>query len=37
MIYYKANGKKEILHAPQQRPSNIPFAPKPMTADAATP
>ncbi|EMC91801.1 hypothetical protein BAUCODRAFT_305390 [Baudoinia panamericana UAMH 10762] len=37
VLYYKANGRKEILHAPQQ-PSAIPLAPKPMptaTAGAA--
>ncbi|KAK0994655.1 hypothetical protein LTR54_010753 [Friedmanniomyces endolithicus] len=32
ILYYKANGRKEILHAPQQSPAGIPFTPKPAAA-----
>jgi len=35
ILYYKANGKKEILHAPQQQQSpGIPVTPKPAAAVA---
>lgn len=35
ILYYKANGKKEILHAPET--SGIPVTPKPATTGAVAP
>lgn len=42
LLYYKANGKKEIGGAPQQQPpqsqtSSVPFTPDPGAAGAASP
>ncbi|KAK0277432.1 hypothetical protein LTR91_006061 [Friedmanniomyces endolithicus] len=37
ILYYKANGRKEILHAPQQLPAGIPFTPKPVAAQPGAP
>ncbi|KAK0311186.1 hypothetical protein LTR01_003180 [Friedmanniomyces endolithicus] len=37
ILYYKANGRKEILHAPQQSPAGIPFTPKPVAAQPGAP
>ncbi|KAK5687495.1 hypothetical protein LTS10_001633 [Elasticomyces elasticus] len=36
ILYYKANGKKEILHAPQQSSPGIPFTPKPAAVPGAS-
>ena len=40
ILYYKANGKKKILHAPTPQPpaepSNIPTTPKPSATNGAT-
>jgi len=35
ILYYKANGKKEILHAPQVSNSAIPVTPKPSAYDGS--
>lgn len=36
ILYYKSNGKKEILHAPSSTPP-IPVAPKPAAAGHEAP